>query len=117
MVLKTTLQKESPKQSLPKVTSKAAVRRYCSLRPATLFKRDFDTSVFQRILRNFYEKLFYRTTPVAFIDLLFLIKKIVRWFLLRLVDLVIIRYLHLISRNHSNTLLFINLQKTKTCPK
>ena len=75
MVLKTTLQKESPKQSLPKVTSKAAVRRYYSLRPSTLFKRDLDTSLFFLILRNFYEKLFYRTTPAAFIDLLFLIKK------------------------------------------
>ena len=46
MVLKATLQKESPKQSLPKVTSEGAVPTCSSLRPATLFKRDFNTAVF-----------------------------------------------------------------------
>ena len=35
----------------------------------------------------------------------------------RLVDLLRVCYLHMISKNHSNTLLLINLQKTKTCPK
>ena len=40
------------------------------------------------------------------------------WFLLkRFVDLVRVCYLHIISRNHYNTLLLLNLQKTKTCPK
>ena len=46
MVLKATFQKESTKQSLPKVTSEAAVRKCSSLRPATLFKRGFNTGVF-----------------------------------------------------------------------
>ena len=73
MVLKATAQKESPKQSHPKVTSEAVVCRCSSkqvilkisqylqenvcvgafflikfqaLRTATLFKRDFNTSVF-----------------------------------------------------------------------
>ena len=40
----------------------------------------------------------------------------VGWFLLKkFVDLVRVCYLHIISRNYSNTLLLINLQKT--CPK
>ena len=34
----------------------------------------------------------------------------------RFVDLVRLCYLHIISRNRSNTLLLINVQKTKTCP-
>ena len=55
MVLKVILQKESPKQSQPKVSSEAAVRRCSSkqvfseisvLRPAALFKRNFNTGVF-----------------------------------------------------------------------
>ena len=42
----------------------------------------------------------------------------VGWFLLgRFVDLFKIYYLHIISRNHSNALLLINLRKIKTCPK
>ena len=49
---------------------------------------------------------------------LLLIKKDVRWFpLKRFVDLVRVRYLQVISRNHSNTLLLINLQKPKACSK
>ena len=40
----------------------------------------------------------------------------VGWFLLKkFVDLFRVHYI--ISRNHSNTFLLINLQKTKTCPK
>ena len=65
MVLKATLQKERPKQSLPKVTSEAAVHRCSStnvLWPITLFKRDFNTGAFLRILRNFYEKLFLKNS-------------------------------------------------------
>ena len=34
-------------------------------RSATLLKRNSNTVVFQRILRNFYEKLFCRTSAVA----------------------------------------------------
>ena len=33
------------------------------------------------------------------------------------VDLLRICYLNIISRNHCNTLLLINLQKRRTCPK
>ena len=47
-----------------------------------------------------------------------LIKSNVGWFLLkRFVDLVIVRFLHMISRSHSNTLLLMDVQKTKSCPK
>ena len=35
----------------------------------------------------------------------------------RFVDLISLSYLPIISRNNTNTLLLINLQKTKTCPK
>ena len=34
----------------------------------------------------------------------------------RFVDLVRVPYVQIISRNHSNTPLLINLQKRKTCP-
>ena len=45
-------------------------------------------------------------------------QKNVGWFVLkRLIDLTSLSYLPIISRNNSNTLLMINLQKTKTCPK
>ena len=60
---------------------------------------------------------FYRTPPMASLDLLFLIKHNTGWFLLkRLVNLVRVRYLQISCRNHSNTLLWINPLKTKTCP-
>ena len=50
-------------------------------------------------------------------DPLFLIKKQnVGWFLLRrFVGLVRVSSLHITNRNHFNTSLLINLQKTKTC--
>ena len=35
------------------------------------------------------------------------------WFLLRFVDLLRVFSLHIIGRNHSNTFLLINMQKTK----
>ena len=79
--------------------------------------------VFLRILQNFYERLcqFDKATVQWWVsvDLLFLIKtKNVGWFLLRrFADLVRVCYLHIISRKHSSTLLLVNLQKTKTCPK
>ena len=53
-------------------------------------------------------------------DLLFLIKNIMWdgfYYKGSTVDLVGERYLHYVSRNHSNALLLINLQKTRTCPK
>ena len=69
MVSKATVKKESPKQSLTKITLEAAVRRCSSkqvlLETTTLFKRDFKTGVFLRTLQNFYEQLFYRIPPVA----------------------------------------------------
>ena len=37
--------------------------------------------------------------------------------LLRFADLVRVHSLHIISRNHSNTFLLINMQKTRTCAK
>ena len=65
----------------------------------------------------FTKKVFLEHHPVVSGYLLFLIKNNQGWFLLkRLVDLVIVRYLHNNSRNHFNTLLLI-LQKTATCPK
>ena len=57
-ILNTSLQKESPKQSLPKVTSEVAVRKYSSLRPATLFKRDFNRRFFVGIAK-FLRKAFF----------------------------------------------------------
>ena len=77
----------------------------------------FLTGVFLWILRNSYEQLFfYRTPPVASVDLL-LIKNNVGWFLLqRFLDRFRVRYLHIISRNHSNKLLF-QQSAEKTCPK
>ena len=140
MVLKATPWKKSPKQSLPKSLQKQPyfkigvprnfpiftgkylwwslfLTKLQFLRPATIFKRDFNAGVFLWILRNFYEQLFYWTPPVASIDLLFLIKNNVGWFLLKsFEDLVRVRYLQIISINHSHTRLRISLQKTKTCP-
>ena len=44
-------------------------------------------------------------------------KQNVGWFLLRIVDLLRICLLYIISRHYFNTLLFINQQKRKTCPR
>ena len=64
-----------------------------------------------KILRTAF---FYRTPPVASVDLLFLIKNNVEWSVLkRLANVVRVRYLQTISRNNSSTPLLINLQKTK----
>ena len=66
------------------------------------------------MVQNFYEQLFYGTSPVASVNLFFLIKNNVGWFLVKsFVDLITVRYLRIISRNHSNTPLLINLQKTR----
>ena len=52
---------------------------------------------------------FYKIPPVASVN-------ITEWFLLkRFVDLVRVRYLQIIRRNHSKTLFLISLQKTKAC--
>ena len=63
MVLKATLWKERPKQSLPKVTSEAAVHRCSSadvLWPITLFKRDFNTGAFFANIAKFLRKAFFK---------------------------------------------------------
>ena len=102
MFLKATLQKESPNQSLPKVSSDAGVRK-CSLK---LFFRNFPifsgtvleplfnkvTDLLQHmcLLVNIV-KFFDRKSQVASVDLLLLIKSNVGWFLLKRVDLVIAR--------------------------
>ena len=65
-----------------------------ALRPSTLFKRDFNTGVYLWILRNFYESFFDRKPSVASVDLLFSIKSNVGWFLLKRVDLVIVRVIY-----------------------
>ena len=85
--------------------------------PATLFKRGFNTGVFLWILRNNYGKLFWQKTSDG----------ICRSSVLNQKQCGMVstkkgrsghstRYLH-IRRNHSNTLLLINLQKPKTCPR
>ena len=60
------------------------------------------------IAKFLWNIFFYRAPPVPSVDLLFLIKNSAGWFLLkRFVDLFIVRYLHIISRNHSKTLLWV----------
>ena len=77
-----------------------------------------DLTIYCEYCEIFAKSFFYRTPPVDLsVDLFFLIKNNVGWFLLRFLDLIIVRYLHIISRNYSNTLLLINLRKTQTCPK
>ena len=83
-----------------------------------IFKRDFSTGVSCEYCKSFTNSFFYRTHPMASVDLLFLIKINVKWFLpKKFVDLVRVHYLQIISRNHSSTLLLINLRKTNTSPK
>ena len=110
MIFKATLQKESSKQSLPKVTSEVAVSRCSSVRPATLFKRDFIIGVFYEYCEIFTKSSSYRTPPVTSVDQRGMVsiknKKVCRSGRKR--------YLHIISRNNCNRLLLINLQQTKT---
>ena len=58
----------------------------------------------------------YRTPLITSFDLHLLIKNNVGWFLLKWFLDLLLPYFHIIRRNHFNTLLLINLQKTKTCP-
>ena len=101
--------------------------KVAGLRSATSWKRDSNTGVFLWILRTVLRG-FENTSGVCFCQfdkvtvqywasagLLFLIKNNRGRFLLkRFVDLLRLFSLHIIKRNHSNTFLFINLQKTKT---
>ena len=108
--------------------------KFQPLRTSTLFKRDFNTGVSLWIFQNFYEQLFFYNAFSGcfcqFDKVIVLIcnrhclssllnqKHNARWFLLqRFVDLVREAYLRNISRNLSNALLLINMQKTKPCPK
>ena len=80
--------------------------QFQALRPAQVFSSEY--------CEIFTNSFFYRTPRVTSADLLFLIKNNAGWFLLkRFVDLVRVRYLEIIIRNHSSTLLLINLQKRK----
>ena len=100
-------------------------------RSATLLKKT-PNQCFPMDIAKFLRKLFLRNTSGgcfcgfgkltvqswASADLLFWNKNIT-WngFYKRILDLVRVCYLHIISRNRFNTLLLVNLQKTKTCPK
>ena len=88
MILKVTFQKESPKQSLLKVSSEAAVRkgsfpiftgkRLCcslSLIKLQLCLKETSTQVFSCEYCEILKQFFHRTPLVASVDLLFLIKK------------------------------------------
>ena len=131
IIIKATLQKESSKQSLPKVSSEAAICR-CSSKQMfltvsfagkhfcgshfliikSLFKRDL-THVFScEYCKIFMKSFFNRKPPVASVDLLFLTRSNMGWFLLKRVDLVIVCVIYT-----SVETLLMNLQKPKTCPK
>ena len=58
--------------------------------------RDFNTCVFLWILWNFTKSFLDRKPPVASVDLLFLTKSNVWWFLLKSVDLVIVRVTYIL---------------------
>ena len=96
-------------------------------RSAILFKRDSNTGVFLWILQNFQEQLFWRASTNGCFSVsnhkvsnkywaYFLNQKHdVGWFLLRrFVDLVRLYSLLIISRNHSNTFLLLDLQKNRS---
>ena len=85
----------------------------------SLFNKSEKTQAFSREHCEIFTNSFCYITPqVASVDVLFLIKNNVGWFLLkRFVDLVRVRYLQIISRNRSNMLLLISPQKTGICPK
>ena len=101
--------------------------KVAGLRSATSWKRDSNAGVFLWILRTVLRG-FENTSGVCFCQFdkvtvqywasagpLFLIKNNRGRFLLkRFVDLLRLFSLHIIKRNHSNTFLLINLQKTKT---
>ena len=104
MFLKATLQKESSNQSLPKVSSEAGVPdvlQNCFFRNFPIFTGTTLESLLNKVTSLLQHmcflvniaKFFDSKSPVASVDLLFLIKSNVGWFLLKRVDLVIIRVL------------------------
>ena len=64
---------------------------FLALWPATLFKRDLTQMFSWECCKIFTKSFFDRNSPVASVDLLFFTKSNVGWFLLRRVDLVIVR--------------------------
>ena len=91
MVLKTTFQKECPEQSLFKIgvfrNFPIFTGKLCwSLTTVRLCCVDY--------CEIFTKSFFDRKSPVASVDLLFLIKSNVGWFLLKRVDLVIVRVIY-----------------------
>ena len=125
MFLKAILQKESPNQSLPKVSSEAGVRRCSSKQVFQKFPNIYrKTSVLESLFNKVaglpqhmcflvnIAKFFDSKSLVASVDLLFLIKSNVRRFLRK--GQILSQYAlfkHIISRNHFSALLLINLQK------
>ena len=102
MFLKATLQKESSNQSLPKVSSEAGVPdvlQNCFFRSFPIFTGTTLESLFNKVTSLLQHmcflvniaKFFDSKSPVASVDRLFLIKNNVRRFLLKRVDLVILR--------------------------
>ena len=88
-----------------------------ALWPATLFKRDLTQMFSWEYCKIFTKSFFDRNSPVASVDLLF--KSNVGGMVSTKKGRSghSARYFNIISRSHSNTLLLINLQKPKTCPK
>ena len=100
--MKATLQKKSSNQSLPKVSSEAGVPdalQNCFFRNFPIFTGTTLESLFNKVTSLLQHmcflvniaKFFDSKSPVASINLLFLIKSNVGWFLLKRVDLVIVR--------------------------
>ena len=94
MVLKTTFQKECPEQSLFKIgvfrNFPIFAGKLCwSLTTVRLCCVDY--------CEIFTKSFFDRKSPVASVDLLFLIKSNVGWFLLKRVDLVMVRVIYTLS--------------------
>ena len=68
-----------------------------ALWPATLFERDLTQVFFSCEYCKIFTKSFLnRKPPVASVDFLFLTKSNVGWFLLKRVDLVIVRVIYLL---------------------
>ena len=123
MFLKATHQKESPNQSLPKVPSEAGVRRCSSKQVFQKFPSIYrKTSVLEFFFNKVagllqhmcflvnIAKFFDSKSPVASVELFFLIRSNVGWFLLkRQIQSQYALFKYIISRNHFNTLLLINL--------
>ena len=101
-------------------------------RQATLLKRDSNAGIFLTIAKFLRAAFFIEHLRWLFLSVwwshcsvlgicrhsLLNQKHNVWWFLLKgVADIVRVSSFHIISRNHSNAFLLINLQKTKTCSK